>query len=83
MKCPHCQAENPEGSEFCGDCGKSLLSEVVCPKCGKANPPDKKFCNKCGYPLVEKAPAPAIAGGVFKGEFLRGSPSPFQIISSA
>lgn len=55
MKCPNCQAENPEGSEFCGDCGRSLRSEVVCPQCGKANPPDKKFCNKCGHPLAEPA----------------------------
>jgi tetratricopeptide (TPR) repeat protein len=59
LKCPHCQAENPEGSEFCGDCGKSLHSEVVCPQCGNNNPPNKKYCNKCGHSLVEKAPEPA------------------------
>ena len=25
MKCPKCQAENPEAVKFCGDCGTALL----------------------------------------------------------
>ena len=24
MECPHCQAENPEGMNFCGKCGQPL-----------------------------------------------------------
>ena len=25
MKCPKCQAENPETKQFCGDCGTQLI----------------------------------------------------------
>jgi hypothetical protein len=28
MKCPSCGAENPDGKEFCGDCGAKLPDEV-------------------------------------------------------
>ncbi|UCC17470.1 MAG: protein kinase, partial [Dehalococcoidales bacterium] len=55
MKCPHCQADNPEGSEFCRKCGKSLKVEITCPQCGHENLPDSVFCNKCGQPLTEPA----------------------------
>ena len=61
MKCPHCQAEILEASEFCGDCGKSLKLDIVCQKCGKSNPQGKKFCNKCGQPLAEKVPQSAAS----------------------
>ncbi|UCD08569.1 MAG: zinc ribbon domain-containing protein, partial [Dehalococcoidales bacterium] len=53
MKCPHCQADNPEGVKFCGECGKSLQVELVCPQCGHANPPGVKFCHECGNSLTE------------------------------
>jgi serine/threonine protein kinase len=72
MKCPHCQSENPEGSEYCGDCGKPLRSDVACPKCGKTNPPNKKFCNKCGYSLVEQVPIPAKASSPQPTSFASG-----------
>jgi tetratricopeptide (TPR) repeat protein len=58
MKCPNCQADNPEGSEFCGECGKPLKSESICQQCGHSNPYGKKFCNKCGQPLTVR---PAVA----------------------
>ena len=61
MKCPSCQAENPEGAKFCIECGQSLLTEIICPKCGKSNPLGSKFCQECGQALVEKAPAPVKA----------------------
>ena len=33
MKCPKCQAENPETKQFCGDCGTQLLpSEKIPPR---------------------------------------------------
>ena len=54
MKCPYCQSENPDGSEFYGDCGKSLKTESVCSQCGHVNPYGKKFCNKCGHALIEQ-----------------------------
>lgn len=31
MKCPRCQAENPAGQRFCGECGVRLAS--VCAAC--------------------------------------------------
>src|SRR5512139_2808054 len=49
MKCPKCQAENPENLKFCGECGAKL--EKVCPKCNFSNPPQFKFCGECGYDL--------------------------------
>ena len=58
MKCPHCQAENREGAEFCGECGKPLISEIICSNCGNSNPQGKKFCDKCGQSLTEQATSP-------------------------
>src|SRR5512139_1563234 len=49
MKCPKCQAENPENLKFCGECGAKL--EKVCPKCNFSNPPDFTFCGECGHDL--------------------------------
>jgi tetratricopeptide (TPR) repeat protein len=54
MKCAHCQADNPEGSEFCRKCGKPLKVEITCPQCGHSNLPDSAFCNKCGHALGDK-----------------------------
>jgi serine/threonine protein kinase/tetratricopeptide (TPR) repeat protein len=56
MKCPHCQAENPESVKFCGECGRSLSLELTCPQCGHTNPQSVKFCHECGHALVEKQP---------------------------
>ncbi|MFC1946352.1 protein kinase [Chloroflexota bacterium] len=58
MKCPHCQAENREGAEFCGKCGKPLLSELICANCSHPNPTDNLFCDKCGQSLTDPAPTP-------------------------
>ncbi|MGD2272792.1 MAG: adenylate/guanylate cyclase domain-containing protein, partial [Desulfobacterales bacterium] len=57
MECPKCQAENPEGANFCVECGGKL--ERICPDCGSGNAPSYKFCNKCGHNLrkpIEAAP---------------------------
>jgi tetratricopeptide (TPR) repeat protein/ribosomal protein L40E len=59
MKCPKCQAENPEGSQFCGKCGQSFQVDLACPECGHANPKDNEFCNKCGHRLVRETPLAA------------------------
>src|SRR5262249_44341610 len=56
MRCPQCQAENPERARFCEDCGARL--EFRCPHCGEAATPGKKFCASCGGSLVA---APAIS----------------------
>jgi predicted ATPase/class 3 adenylate cyclase len=49
MKCPKCQFENPEGVNFCVECGGKL--EIICPKCGYSNSISYKFCGGCGHKL--------------------------------
>src|SRR5437660_6469323 len=49
MKCSRCEADNPAGMKFCGQCGAPLGS--TCPSCGAANPPGHKFCGQCGTSL--------------------------------
>src|SRR5690349_24904274 len=50
MTCPRCQADHPEGTRFCGQCGTALV--VVCSACGAHNPPTHKFCGQCGKALA-------------------------------
>ncbi|MFC1856915.1 zinc ribbon domain-containing protein [Thermodesulfobacteriota bacterium] len=52
MRCPKCQFENPEGAQFCRDCGESLKQDIICPKCGSSHPPGSKFCIDCGNNLT-------------------------------
>jgi len=49
MKCPKCQAENPETKKFCYECGAKLLK--ICPQCGSEILPGDKFCGECGHQL--------------------------------
>jgi len=60
VKCPTCHCENPEGVEFCMECG--FPTEFHCPKCGAVTPGSGKFCIECGHKLGEPAereePAP-------------------------
>jgi len=58
MKCPECQFDNPEGSNFCNKCGNKL--ETVCPECGKINPLDSNFCNVCGHDLAVPSKEPPV-----------------------
>ncbi|MBN2074617.1 MAG: hypothetical protein JW762_03615 [Dehalococcoidales bacterium] len=59
MKCPNCQAENPEGVKFYRECGHSLIVKLTYIKCGQKNPQGVKFCHECGSLLVEQAPTTA------------------------
>ena len=52
MRCPSCGFENPEGTKFCGECGRSLTNR--CPSCGAENSPQFKFCGECGTILTGK-----------------------------
>jgi hypothetical protein len=58
MSCPRCQAENPPGMRFCGQCAAPLAA--VCPSCGAANPADHKFCGQCAA-LLDSASKPRFA----------------------
>ncbi len=65
MNCPNkaCQAEIPEDSVFCDQCGKHLGK---CEKCGMIAV--SKFCNKCGGMiklLAVQSPATLSATTVF------------------
>ncbi len=52
--CPHCNAKNPAGQKFCGECGKPMVVGTVCPECGKVNAVGQKFCGDCGAKLAKK-----------------------------
>jgi ribosomal protein L40E len=53
MKCPNCQADNPQEALFCMKCGAKL--ERKCSHCGAEFPEDAIFCMKCGNKLVSQA----------------------------
>jgi predicted nucleic acid-binding Zn ribbon protein len=72
MECPSCGAANPEGKNFCGDCGARLFTR--CTVCGAENPPGKRFCADCSAALsLRTFSAPAEAA----------SPLPAPPMSSA
>jgi membrane protease subunit (stomatin/prohibitin family) len=54
--CQECGSQNPVGTKFCGNCGKSLapVAKVKCSKCGAEMPAKMKFCGSCGSPLKGK-----------------------------
>ena len=56
MRCPSCDAENPQAAKLCMECGSALVA--VCAACSHCNPPAAKFCMECGSPVVAKAPSP-------------------------
>jgi predicted ATPase/class 3 adenylate cyclase len=58
VKCPKCQAANPDDAKFCIECGGPL--EFRCPKCGATTPARGRFCKECGYALREAKPAPPV-----------------------
>ncbi|WP_261809804.1 serine hydrolase [Levilactobacillus humaensis] len=57
--CPNCGHGNPDGVNFCENCGTDLKSESgtqtdtgqqkQCPRCQTLNPQDSRFCENCGY----------------------------------
>ena len=46
-----CGHDNPEGSKFCLECGKSIPLTSHCSTCGKELPQAAKFCLECGSPV--------------------------------
>ena len=51
--CAWCEHENAQGSRFCGNCGRTLVFDVVCPFCGRMNPEEQAYCDACGILLDE------------------------------
>lgn len=50
MRCRNCEHDNPDGHNFCGNCGAKLSN--MCPSCAFLNPTDFQFCGNCGASLV-------------------------------
>ncbi|HZK28606.1 MAG TPA: zinc ribbon domain-containing protein [Clostridia bacterium] len=48
--CSCCGHENPQGTEFCDDCGAKLIQweKLFCAVCGAEISPCERFCGKCG-----------------------------------
>ncbi len=76
--CPKCQATNPAGTKFCGNCGAALPAAAVCPKCQTPAAPGAKFCGSCGASLATavcaKCSTPLTPGSKFCGNC--GTPAP-------
>jgi class 3 adenylate cyclase/predicted ATPase len=61
--CSACQAQIPEGSRFCPQCGSP--QSIACPACGEVNSAGSRFCAQCGAKLgaaaASAAPAKPVA----------------------
>lgn len=64
IKCVYCNANIPEGTKFCTECGKPIeeinnvnLTEMlsVCPKCYNDVEAGLKYCTKCGAKIEHKS----------------------------
>lgn len=53
MLCPSCDFDNPDGLNFCGNCGDPLAR--VCAACGARNQAGFNFCGECGVALAAPA----------------------------
>jgi len=53
LTCPNCGTRNPEGVNYCQECGTKLgaPAKMYCGQCGAENPPGTKFCGDCGAQL--------------------------------
>ena len=47
-KCPNCNANIPDGAQYCTSCGAKYTDVNRCPSCGQSLTPNAKFCTKCG-----------------------------------
>ena len=56
VACAWCEHQNAPGSRYCGNCGRTLIFDVVCPYCGGRNPDDNAHCDACGVLLDEPKP---------------------------
>jgi class 3 adenylate cyclase len=57
-RCPGCQADIPDESRFCPQCGAP--QSLACAACGHVNAAGSRFCAQCGAKLgAAAAPAPS------------------------
>lgn len=49
MKCPYCQHDLPDQSQFCSYCGKEIKAHKICPQCLYQEEEHAVFCSHCGY----------------------------------
>lgn len=59
MRCPYCQEQNDEDSDFCMSCGQRLpLTQIerFCSQCGAEHLTDASFCSNCGAAFGGDAP---------------------------
>lgn len=53
--CHHCEAQLPQGANFCSECGTKVFSKEpskFCPSCGNKAFSGSKFCGECGHQLI-------------------------------
>ena len=61
-KCPWCQGDYSEDSNFCGSCGRPRKA-LTCYNCESHYLKGSNFCRSCGLPRPAGAPAPASTTG--------------------
>ena len=86
MKCPKCDAENPDVAKFCSSCGASVMPPVPevlvpppvteCPACKTPRPEGGKFCSACGHAYEEAVAVPAAQAGLASEPGAPGNPLP-------
>ena len=57
MRCPACQADNPELARFCASCGGRLTA--TCPHCSAEVTLGARFCTACGSTMPATEPVSA------------------------
>ena len=65
MKCPECEAGNPELARFCLNCGEALQSGLghACPRCGGDIPGSAYYCPGCGRPVEGMGDSSSLGRG--------------------
>lgn len=68
MKCPNCGLDNPEGANFCNNCGKDIAPKAVVP--GEVR---QRQCIECGRSISWEASVCAYCGHDFRPKLKSGT----------